>query len=88
MEWMKLNSLLVEGAMLNLWIKQDTFTTNIIFQGKKSGGSVVNIINKGLQLVRPEQQLKDFALPNLQTPIPTHHQNLLNVKAAERKRKN
>ena len=75
--------------MLSLWISWDIFTTSIktVKTGVQSGGSVVNIINKGLQLVRPEQQLKDFALPNLQTPIPIHHQNWLNVKAAERKRK-
>ena len=76
--------------MRNLWISWDIFTTSIktVKTGVQSGGSVVNIINKGLQLVRLEQRLKDFPLPNLQTAIPIHHQNSLNEKAAEKERKN
>merc|ERR1719266_2239703 len=61
MEWMKLNSLLVEGAMLNLWIRQDTFTSNIKVAKaelkRKSGGNVVKVKRNSFLIVKPEQQL-------------------------------
>ena len=62
--------------MFNFWILLDTFTLRIesIRKGLKPGGSVVNIIQKCLN-VRPEPQLKDLILQNTQTPIHTHPQN-------------
>ena len=79
MEWMKLNSLKVEMAMLNLWIKQDMFTTSIkaakVEKEKKSGGSVLKVKRNSFETVKPEQLQKDFTLHNIQMSILIQSQN-------------